>query len=921
MTKTKDSREIFCMDKDWKFHLGDIGINPGNTHGEVYGSCKAGGATGPAMSDWNDSEWETVDAPHDWVTRLDFDENARANHGYKHRGIGWYRKCFRLDKEDMGKQILLEFDGISTHSTIYFNGSVALRNFSGYNSFYIDVTDRCLFGESPNTIAIRIDAEAFEGWWYEGAGIYRHTYLTKKSALHIAKWGIWVNPQKTKNECWDTEIETTIENTFYDNKTFTLVSYIKDSNGIEIGRTQGEGICLGSEKTIVKQSINIENPLLWDIEAPNLYTLVSEVYIDGKRVDNDTTSFGYRTIKICPDTGFYLNDKHVKLLGTCNHQDHAGVGVALPDSIHEYRIRRLKEMGGNAYRCAHNMPAKELLEACDKLGMLVMDENRNFETSNDAVGQVENMVLRDRNHPSIIMYSIFNEEPLQGTPQGRAMARRLMHIIKRLDNTRPILGALNGGVMEEDGTANAMDICGINYQLGTFDEFHEKYPKQPIVASESASAFSTRGVYETDLEKHVFDSYDAHKAPWGATVRENWKAVNTRDFVMGTFIWTGFDYMGEPSPFVWPSVSTAFGIMDTCGFAKDAFYLYKAFWTKEPMMHILPHWNHKGSEGKSITVMAHTNCEEAELFLNGKSLGKKTVQLYEQVQWDVPYESGTLLMKGFINGEAVTQAAVETTSDAVSLKIEPDRAFLFGDGLDAIPVNVSAVDEKGRFVPIADNMVTFTVKGTGKLLGVGNGDPNSHEAYVSDKRSLFNGRCQAIIQSIEGEGEIIIIAEADGLNKAELRIPVEKKSPPIYVEGISMQFLSNWRMTNDLFMQKPDPNMEILDSDMNTWEPVAIGNGTQSKFDDKNGFYALYRTKFIISEKNKSKKHSLNFNGVLGNAQIYVNGQKLAEKVCGNIERVKVDLPANSFGEQTVTVILQCINNTAGICTAVWVIN
>ncbi len=933
-------RERFSMDKDWKFHLGDLNISPGKKHTEVYHFAKAGNAVGPAGINYDDNGWRILSIPHDWSTELDFDENERPNFGYKARGIAWYRKCFKLDEKDKNKQIIIEFDGMSANATIYFNGSVIERNFTGYNSFSIDISDRIFTGDKTNVLSIRIDASLWEGWWYEGAGIYRHVHLTKKSSVHIAHFGTWVNPKRNDggeqdiniSKSWSTDIETMMENSIYSDEEFTLKSILIDLDGNKVGSATDSLICKGGERLEVKQSIEIISPMLWDIDTPHLYTLVSEVYDkDGVLVDIEETTYGYRTIRICPDTGFYLNDRPLKLMGTCNHQDHAGIGVALPDSIHEYRIRRLKEMGSNAYRCAHNNPAPEILRACDRMGMLVMDENRNFEASSDVIRQVESMVKRDRNHPSVIMYSIFNEEPLQGTTQGRGIAKRLMHTIKRLDNTRPVLGALNGGVMEDEGTSDILDITGVNYQLGVFDEFHAKHPKQPIVASESASAFSTRGIYKTDLEKHVFDSYDIEKAPWGATIRENWETVNTRDYIMGTFIWTGFDYLGEPTPFIWPSVSTAFGIMDTCGFAKDAFHLYKAYWTKEPMVHILPHWNWKGSESEIIKVMTHTNCEEVELFLNSKSLGKKPIPVYEQAEWGVPYEPGILEMKGYIGGIVAAEASTETTKEAVALIIEPDRDWLYGDGLDAMPVNVSAVDEKGRFVPIANNKVKFSILGDGRIMGVGNGDPNSHEPYISNERCLFSGRCQAIIQSLEINEEktndintnnnvVTIIAEAEGLASATVSIEIKTKRAPQYIESTFEQYLSNWRMTQELSSERPDVNVKILDSDMNSWEPVDIDKGAQKKFYKKVGLYALYRAAFEAPTGENKHKY-LQFNGLQGHVEIYINGEKCSEGDYKWVNEVKAYLPANmsiSGGEKVeVTVLIQSLGDEAGICKSV----
>jgi beta-galactosidase len=787
MAENKGARVRLSMDKGWRFHLGDLSCSDESKHAGAVNLTKAGGIGGPAGADYNDENWQLVDIPHDWAVEQEFSQDEIVNQGYKPRGIGWYRKIFMLDESDKGKQLLLEFDGICTDSRIYFNGSELMHNRSAYNSFVVDISDRAFWGDKPNVLAVRVDATVYEGWWYEGAGIYRHVWLTKKNPVHIAHWGIWVNPQRDSDGKWNTYIETTVENSDYKDEAFTVASTILDPDGNIVGKAEITDICPGGEQIAVKQRVILENPRLWDIDAPNLYTLESQVFKENVLVDDDTTRFGYRTIRVCPDTGFYLNDRNIKIMGTCNHQDHAGVGVALPDSLHYYRIRRLKEMGSNAYRCAHGNPAKELLDACDEMGMLVMDENRRFESSPEVIKQVESMVRRDRNHPCVILYSLCNEEPLQGTAQGRATAKRLIQAIKKLDNTRFITAAMNGGFLEDEGFADVLDITGFNYNIGDYDPFHKKHPRQPMIGSENNCTFSTRGVYFTDNARQIISSYDEEKASWGHTIRETWKAVNTRSYVMGLFVWTGFDYRGEPTPFAWPSINSHWGAMDTCGFPKDGFYLHKACWTKKPMVHILPHWNWEGMEGKPVKVMSHTNCEEVELFLNGRSLGRKTVNIYKQAVWMVEYEPGVLMMKGYVNNEEAAVDIVETSGKAAALRLEADRDFIYGDGLDAMPVNACAVDPEGRFVPFADDKVSFTVTGPGRIIGVGNGDPNSHERDKATSRSLFNGRCQAILQSIQGTGFIIVRAEAAGLKPAELVIRVEPREPVPSVPFVMVQ--------------------------------------------------------------------------------------------------------------------------------------
>jgi len=762
-------RERLLMDTSWKFHWGDLAAPPVKDHGGTYGAAKAGAARGAASPDYDDSKWPTVNLPHDWAVEGGFDPGQNVDHGFLARGIGWYRRKFRLDEQDNGKCIALEFDGVLTHCTVWLNGHLLHRNWCGYTGFRVDISDVASHGDQLNTLAVRVDANAFEGWWYEGAGIYRHVWLVKTWPVHVAQWGVWVNPVKVSETEWETRIETTVENAGFEEATFEVVSTVLAPGGSIVGTVRSEATLPGRRSVTLRQVLPVSAPDLWSLEARNLYTAKTEILSGGAVIDDYLTTFGYRTIRFDADHGFFLNETPLKLKGTCNHQDHAGVGAAVPDSIHEFRIRRLKEMGSNAYRCAHNPPASELLDSCDRLGMLVMDENRNFGSSPEILDQLRTMILRDRNHPSIILWSLFNEEPLQGTVVGEKMARTMARLVKELDPSRPITAAMNSGILDDAGVANVVDVMGINYSQPSYDPFHQKRPAKPIVSSENDCAFSTRGVYETSERTKYFDSYDRHHAPWGECARKSWKEIASRSFVSGIFIWTGFDYRGEPSPYEWPCISSHWGIMDTCGFAKDSFYLHKALWTEEPVIHILPHWNWPGLEGKGIKVMCFTNCEIVELFLNGRSLGPRPVDPYEQIEWEVPYEPGRLKAVGLKAGKAVSKT-IETTGPAIELRLLPDRESVRADGEDALPVTVSTVDEQGRFVPTANCRVAFAIAGPGRIIGVGNGDPTCHEPDKGLSRSVFNGLCQVIVQADAEAGQIVLSASSPGLRPATLHI-------------------------------------------------------------------------------------------------------------------------------------------------------
>lgn len=882
------------MDKDWLFHLGDVPEPEIKSHTYSYMAAKAGGAVGGASTSCCYDGWENVTLPHDWAVYGEFNPIEGPAHGYKPRGKAWYVKRFRLDKEDKNKQILIEFEGISSHATVYCNGSVVARSFCGYTSFTADITDMALFGDKVNTLSVFVDADVIEGWWYEGAGIYRHVNMYKKNKLHIKHWGVFVKPEKKTVDVWDTNVEITVENSNYSDCDFSVRASLKNEKGIEIGHAEQSGTVKGGSEAVIDTSVLTYSPELWDVENPKLYTMDCEIIADGEVIDTTSTPFGYRTIEISADNGFILNGRRVQLYGTCNHQDHAGVGTAVPNSINEYRIQLLKEMGTNAFRCSHGNPNPEILDLCDKYGLLVMDENRNFNSSPDGMEQVRSMVLRDRNHPSVVMYSIFNEEPHQGTATGRKIAERLACEIRRLDDTRFLVGAMNTGLLDDEGCADLLDITGFNYITHLYDPFREKYPAQPMIGSENDSAFQTRGEYKTIKQQHIIDSYDSEAAAWGNTYRDGFKQVDIRKHIMGMFIWTGFDYRGEPTPFEWPSIGTQFGIMDTCGFKKDAFYLNKAFFTDEPMMHLLPHWN--WNEGDKVKVMVHTNCDEAELFLNNVSLGKKPVDKYDMASWEVDFTAGTIRADGYKNSQIVASDSRTTSGTSKKIILTSSTSTITDDTYGAAAVNVCVVDENGIAVPTADNLIKFTAE-NGRIIGVGNGDPNSHEADKASERKLFNGLCQAIVQADENTGSVIIKAESDGLEGDTIKIEVNA-SDIVYVPSVKEKYVGQWRCSVALFDEMPPADITIEDSDMNSWGIMTAGD--ESKFDGTG--YALYRTSTLIGEGKKA----IVFAEIIGTyAWIYINGQLKFERECVWGNDIEVNLGEEISGNTEITVIIR----------------
>jgi beta-galactosidase len=750
------------MDLGWRFHLGDVTPQGPVGHDATYGSVKAGWAGGAAGAKFDDSAWRSLDVPHDWLIEGVFDPSGNVSHGFLQPGVAWYRKSFDLPAEDLGRRLQLDFDGVFRNCKMWVNGHCLGTHASGYTSFGFDISDIVNYG-GTNVIAVRVDASDFEGWWYEGAGIYRHVWLTKTSAVHVAKWGTFVSTRlyhETDAISAEVDILTTVLNEGGDYTDCELTSTVLEASGREVATDTDDATLEPGEATEFAQTIIFDNPQLWDVDSPVLYTLRTEVVSEGEVVDVYETPFGIRQFYFDAEQGFVLNGRPLKLKGTCNHQDHAGVGVAVPDRVNEYRIERLREMGSNAYRTAHNPPTPELLDACDRLGMLVMDENRHLSSSPEGLSDLESMILRDRNHPCIILWSMANEEPLQGTDAGARIVTTMNALTRALDPTRPTTTAMNG---DWGGAFSlAHDVQGCNYSIQGYDPYHQQHPEHPLLGSETASTVSTRGIYANDPEKGYLSAYDVNRPEWGNLAEDAWQAIADRPFMAGTFVWTGFDYRGEPTPYQWPCISSHFGIMDTCGFPKDNFFYYQAWWSDKTVLHILPHWNWPGREGEEIDVWCHSNCEAVELFLNGESLGSQDMPRNGHLEWKVRYQPGALRAIGYAGGQQIAETTVETTGPAAAIRLTPDRAEIRADGRDCCIVTVSVHDAEGRLVQIADDLVTFHLNGGG-ILGVGNGDPSSHEPDQANCRRVFNGLCQVIAQAGAAAGELRLTAEAPGL--------------------------------------------------------------------------------------------------------------------------------------------------------------
>jgi beta-galactosidase len=739
-------RETLLLDAGWKFHLGSASDPQRDFgYGEQSGYSGSGNASGPASPYFDDAAWRTLDLPHDWSIELPMVQNGSSflvNHGdypvgraFPNTSIGWYRRRLSIPTRDQGKRLTVTFDGVFRDAKVWLNGYYLGQHLSGYSGFTFDITDFVHFG-AANELVVRVDASEHEGWFYEGSGIYRHVWLTKTPELHLAENGLQAIAT-VQGENGEVKLFATVKNaSTVAQAMFRLSGTVvgPDNRSFRTPDVPPVSLLPGQTATFALPVLQVPQARLWSVETPQLYAAtvaIQPVAVAGaSAVDADsvTTKFGFRTLRYDKDSGFYLNGKRVEIQGTCNHQDHAGVGAAVPDAVWYYRVRRLKAMGSNAIRTSHNAPAPALLQACDELGMLVMDENRVFLSSPEALEDLTYLVKRDRNHPSVIMWSIGNEEGAATNPTGAKIALTMKRAIHQHDSTRPVTIADNHG-NAWIGANSVMDLRGWNYYTqGNPDEYHRAHPSQPVFGSEEASTLATRGIYANDPDHGYMGSYDTNKPGWGSTAEEWWSYYMARPWLAGAFVWTGFDYRGEPTPYAWPCISSHFGILDTCGFAKDAFYYYQSQWTTGPMVHILPDWNWAGSEGQPISVWIYSNAPQVELFLNGKSLGKQIMPKYGHAEYKVPYAAGALEAHGLdLNGATVSTDIVKTAGAVAKLLVAPDLPDAKADGEDVAIFNLTAFDSADARVPAADNDVTFRIEGDATILGVGNGDPSSHE--------------------------------------------------------------------------------------------------------------------------------------------------------------------------------------------------
>lgn len=804
MTTHAQNRVRESFNQNWLFSKGETG--------------------GEETVDFRDSDWRELDLPHDWAIEGPFDQSHDARTGgLPVYGTAWYRKHFFIGEDQKGKSITIEFDGVMNNAEVFLNGEkVGARPF-GYIGFQVDLTPHIRLGEE-NVIAVRVNPEELSARWYPGAGIYRNVWLETKAPVHVAHWGTYITTPEVSQSEARVSIETTIQKSKMQQGDFVLNTMVENPEGKLVAEGNTSFSFSDTDTVVLNQSITLKDPLLWDTEAPHLYTARSVIRQGGKDIDNYSTEFGIRTIEYSAEKGFLLNGRPIRFQGVCLHHDLGPLGAAVNYRATERQLEIMKEMGVNAIRTSHNPPSPEQLEFCDKMGLLVQVEA--FDEWK--TGKVENgyskvwdqwhetdlrdMIRRDRNHPSVVMWSIGNEIREQQRKHGGEMAHMLTEICHDEDPTRPVTAGFNNYPQSVDnGLAGAIDLVGFNYKPTQYNHLLWKHPDWIVYGSETSSCVSSRGVYHLPLEnydKHEskqITSYDIVSPPWAYPPDFEIFAQETMTRSLGEFVWTGFDYLGEPTPYNgrdnethgkwtgdWPARSSYFGIVDLCGFPKDRFYFYQSVWTDDPMVHILPHWNWEETGHDSIPVFCYTNCDEAELFLNGQSLGKKVMGKDKttipavfnwwkkpettwdspyRLSWNVKYEPGELKVVAWKDGKVAAEKTIVTAGKPAQVNLVPDRRVIQADGYDLSFITVRIEDNEGNICPLADNLVKFKVKGPATIAAVGNGNAATTEPFQADYRKAFNGLCMLIIKSEAGKsGKVRITAESDRLKSGQVQV-------------------------------------------------------------------------------------------------------------------------------------------------------
>jgi beta-galactosidase len=784
-----------------------------------------GDVSGAEQPEFNDERWEEVRLPHDWAIDGPFDPTQNPHTGaLPISGIGWYRRAFSLPANTHGRYFSVEFDGAMSNSRVWLNGQELGGRPYGYSGFSVDLTPYLRLGGKPNVLAVRLAPEADSSRWYPGAGIYRNVWLDTTGPVHVARWGTYVTTPTVSDESATVAVKTEVRNRLGHDAKVTVRSVVEDGNGHRVAQSEGQiDIPAGAAGTAATQ-LQIHHPARWDVERPQLYSLITELRDGATVMDRYHTRFGIRTVAFDRQRGFLLNGRALKLHGVCLHHDLGALGAAVNRRAIERQLEIMKAAGVNAVRTSHNPPSPELLEYADRLGILVIDEafdmwrtakvpngySKYFDEWSER--DLRDMVRRDRNHPSIIMWSIGNEIPEQKDPDGWKEAKRLTGFFHEEDPTRPTTSAFNNW---DDAIRNKLadwvDIPGFNYKPNRYRTILQDHPNWIIYGSETASCVSSRGTYHLPLEKYAkhaslqISSYDIIAPPWAYCPDVEFAAQDALPALLGEFVWTGFDYLGEPTPYFgrnednshdWPARSSYFGMVDLAGFPKDRYYLYQSRWSKKPMVHVLPHWNWAGHEGQDIPVMVYSNADEVEMSVNGVSLGRKKtlsesielpvganvsetqrLQSKYRLLWQVPYQPGSLAAVAYAGGKIVARDEVRTAGAAARIRLLADRSVIRADGDDLSFVTVRVEDKDGNLCPLADDLVSFRVTGAGRIAAVDNGNAATVEPFHADHRRAFNGLALLIVRSKFGEpGTIEVAASGAGLAEGRLEIVAERKT-------------------------------------------------------------------------------------------------------------------------------------------------
>ena len=779
-----------------------IGPRSRTDFGETWKFSLSADSMGAQMPGFNDSGWRTLDLPHDWSIEGEFSEAnpSTPGGGALPGGIGWYRKSFLLPDSDSSQMIFIDFDGVYRNSEVWVNGQYLGKRPYGYSSFRYNLTPLIHTGKEPNVIAVKVDnSKQPNSRWYSGSGIYRNVWLIKTGKIYVDHWGTKIITPEVSEKTARIIIKTMVKNSMISSVKGMLETTISDEKGTSVLKQVTEFNTEGNKNVTVEQSFSLDKPELWTLEKPALYTAISTIVVDKNTTDEYKTPFGIRSFVFDRDKGFILNGKKTKILGVCDHHDLGCLGSAINTRAIERQLELLKAMGCNAIRTSHNPPAPELLDLCDKMGFVVMDEAFDMWKKQKTVydyhldwdewhkRDLQDMVCRDRNHPSVMIWSIGNEIGEQWDSTGTRIAGELAGLVKEMDTTRPITSACNETrPFNNIIRSGVLDLIGYNYHQNEYPDFKSTYPKGAFIGSETTSAIATRGYYQMKSDSirrwpakwdekfignpdNTCSAYDNCSVPWGSTNEETWRVIKKYDFLSGMFIWTGFDYLGEPTPYWWPSRSSYFGILDLAGFPKDSYYMYQSEWMQKPVIHLFPHWN--WTEGDSIDMWVYTNCEETELFVNGSSLGIKRKGPEDlHIQWRVKYSPGEVKAIGRTNGKEVLSASVKTAVKPAQIELVPDRNIIRADGKDLSFITARILDKYGTLVPDAENGIRFRIEGDGVIAGVDNGNPVSHESFRADSRKAFHGLCLVVVKAGKTGSEIRVEAESEGLANASVTI-------------------------------------------------------------------------------------------------------------------------------------------------------